>query len=264
MPKAGKPGALFGIVLLALLAGGCVPVEVHDVPEEASPIPSITPLSLTVSAPTPSIQAPTQSSLAPREPEGCHRPSEDYGRVEVNGLVLNARTREMLEYAASLYAGPSGITGDDLTQGSYTSSVAASGGTHAGGGAVDLSVIDTSGERWRVQEEEIPALIGALRLAGFAAWYRAPDDVEPGSPPHIHAIAIGDRDLSEQALGQLDGACGYFSGYVGLPIQLAECAAASSPPVDTFGGPLVCGWMCDLAYEGLAGNALCEEWGASN
>ena len=60
-------------------------------------------------------------------------------------------------------------------------------------------------------------MVAAMRLAGFAAWYRPAGALGPGSVPHIHAIAIGDAELSPAARRQIDGPEGYFRGLDGLP-----------------------------------------------
>lgn len=190
---------------------------------------------------------------------GCREPGDDYSLIEVNGHKLNQRTLDMLEYAYSLYGGSLDIRGPAITQGSYTNATEQSYGSHGGGGAVDLRVYDTSGERWVLLEDEIEPLIRALRLAGFAAWYRPSDYLSQGSPAHIHAIAVGDEFLSGQALTQLDGACGYFRGYAGWPIPTAECQALSHPWSDIHGGPIVCDWMCKLPYASLAESGHCQD-----
>ena len=154
--------------------------------------------------------------------------------------MLNQRTYEMLEYAASLYGGVIDITGSAITQGSYSSAVEASFGTHAGGGAVDLSVMYPG--TYTIHQEDIEPLIRALRLAGFAAWFRDFDALYDGSPIHIHAIAIGDRELSYAAREQLTGPYGYFLGYNGLPTQ------SDTPAPDPHGGPMICDWMIELGY----------------
>ena len=163
--------------------------------------------------------------------------------VEVNGWTLNQRTYAMLEHAATLYGGELEITGYHLTQGSYHPGVSASFGTHDGGGAVDLSVMRKG--TWTVLWEEIDRLIPALRAAGFAAWLRTYGELYPDSPYHIHAVAIGDRDLSPAAAGQLSGTFGYFRGYTGVPIP------NGIPAPDRHGGPLLCQWMLDLGYTDL-------------
>ncbi len=151
--------------------------------------------------------------------------------------MLNLRTYEMLEYAAALYGGQIDITGDAITQGSYTSAVEASFGTHAGGGAVDLSVMIPG--TYTIHEADIEPLVRALRLAGFAAWYRDFDELYDGSPVHIHAIAIGDQELSFAARQQLTGPHGYFLGFNGLP---------ANPQRDPHGWPTLCDWMIELGY----------------
>ena len=146
----------------------------------------------------------------------------------------------MLTYAASLYQGPIDITDSAITQGSYTDAVDASFGTHAGGGAVDLSVMATG--TYNILYDEIEPLIQALRAAGFAAWFRNFNDLYEGSPVHIHAIAIGDKELSLAAREQLTGDYGYFLGYNGLPTESGE------PVLDPHGGPIICPWMIAMGY----------------
>jgi hypothetical protein len=146
----------------------------------------------------------------------------------------------MLRYAAEIYDGIIDITGDAITQGSYNSAVEASFGTHSGGGAVDISVL--SPDTYQILNDEIEPLVSALRLAGFAAWYRDFDELYPGSPVHIHAIAIGDRELSLPGREQLAGPHGYFWGYNGLPVEIGN------PTRDPQGGPIICTWMLNLGY----------------
>jgi hypothetical protein len=202
------------------------------------PTPTLSPSPMIITATnTPTI---TPTITPTTEPDGCLRPSEKYDRISINGYQLNQRTFEMLAYAAQLYGGAIDITGSAITQGSYTSAVEASFGTHAGGGAVDLSVMAPG--TFTIIEEDIEPLIRALRLAGFAAWYRDLDVLYDGSPVHIHAIAIGDRELSLAAREQLAGPHGYFWGYDGLPVS------GDTPTRDPHGGPIVCDWMVEKGY----------------
>jgi len=177
------------------------------------------------------------------EPLGCWHPPEDYSRVEVNGWEINRRTHAMLEHAAQLYGGELEITGYHITQGSYHDNGAASFGTHLGGGAVDLSVMRKG--TYTVLWDDVEPLVHALRVSGFAAWLRAYGELSPDSPIHIHAIAIGDRELSEAAQDQLTGPFGYFRGYTGVPI------ASAIPAEDRHGGPILCQWMIDMCYADL-------------
>ncbi len=199
-----------------------------------------------IPSPTPSetsTQSPTNTP-AFVEPENCLTPQENYDLIEINGMFVNQRTFQMLEHAQSIYGGEIELTGYHLTQGSYTNLVSASFGTHSGGGAVDLSVIQYG--TYQVLYADIDKLIEALRVSGFAAWLRDFDQLYPGSPIHIHAIAIGDRDLSGPAQEQLTGEFGYFRGYNGIPQENGK-----APIPDEHGGPILCQWMLDLGYADL-------------
>ncbi len=180
------------------------------------------------------------------EPAGCQRPPDDYTRLWVNGGQFNARTVAMLDHAQELYDALGGT--EDLrlaiTQGGYNAGgVAASFGTHDGGGAVDLSV--RSHVDWSVLEDQIEPMIAALRVAGFAAWLRDTGDLYPDSPIHIHAIAIGDAELSGMARSQIDGTFGYLRGVDGLPYY------DGVPVADRHGGPVICQWMIDMGFTDL-------------
>ncbi len=182
------------------------------------------------------------------EPDGCETPPDDYARVWINGVQLNARTLAMLDHAHALYTAQGGVIDfrAALTQGSYNAGgVAASFGTHDGGGAVDLSVRDPAD--WSVLDSEIEPMLRALRVAGFAAWLRGTGELYPDSPIHIHAVAIGDRELSPDARAQIDGRFGYLRGYDGLPQM------NGFPVPDHYGGPVICAWMRDQGFDDLHG-----------
>lgn len=121
-------------------------------------------------------------------------------RTTFSGKRVNARTRAMLLEAQRL-AGRT-IT---VTQGSYNpGGVGASAGTHDGGGVVDISIAALSEtQRWQ--------LVRALRRVGFAAWYRTPSQGPWAA--HIHAVAIGDTDMSLSARDQV---ADYYVGRNGL------------------------------------------------
>lgn len=237
------------LLVFCLFNTGCNHQQINTL-RTATPQPSPSLVTVTKTDVTPTETSSfTSTSITPTstptitptsEPHGCKEPSNNYERITINGHQLNMRTYEMLEYAASLYGGEIDITGSAITQGSYTSAVEASFGTHAGGGAVDLSVMAPG--TYTILEDDIESLIRALRLAGFAAWYRDFDDLYPGSPVHIHAIAIGDLELSLAAREQLAGPHGYFWGYDGLPTN------GETPNRDPHGGPIVCSWMVERGY----------------
>lgn len=86
-----------------------------------------------------------------------------------------------------------------IVQGSYNKGVAASAGTHDGGGCVDL-------KPWDWQNK-----VRVLRELGFAAWYRP---YRKGVwPAHIHAVLIGNAKLAPLAKQQVQA---YKNGRDGL------------------------------------------------
>ncbi|MBI5929526.1 MAG: hypothetical protein HY862_09470 [Chloroflexi bacterium] len=220
-----------------------------------TPFPSPT-ASIT---PSPSLtQAPTITAavnIAPiatvfTEPTGCMKPPDDYTQIQIGNATLNARTYWMLQHAQQFYSGTIPITGEAITQGSYNpGGVGASFGTHDGGGAVDISVRNLPYD-WTIKWDDIPLIINALQLAGFAAWYR---DERENLPPHIHAIAIGDAELSPAAQLQLTGRYGYFRGYDGFPRE------DGIPLLPRYGGMVICQWMLDMGYYDMRGEPLPAE-----
>lgn len=240
------------LVLAMLWLIGCVPAveqTIEPTPVVLQPTTTVPARTVTVTvAPsltptlTPTI-TPTATITPTPQPPGCQQPVDDLSPVQVNGWTINRRTMAMLEHAQALYGGELEISGYHITQGSYHDNGAASFGTHLGGGAVDLSVMrrDTYTVLW----DDVEPLIRALRAAGFAAWLREYGELFADSPIHIHAIAIGDPELSQAARDQLDGPFGYFRGYTGVP------TANGIPLPDRHGGPVLCQWMLDLGYRDL-------------
>lgn len=177
---------------------------------------------------------------------GCQQPPDDYTRIRIGSADFNARTLAMLDHAQTLYSAQGGTINfrQAITQGGYNNGfVAASFGTHDGGGAVDLSV--RSAVDFSILDNEIPLMLRALRVAGFAAWLRETDELYPGSPIHIHAIAIGDLELSPAARDQIDGPFGYLRGYDGLPRD------DGIPRPDRSGELVLCQWMIDQGFTDL-------------
>lgn len=127
-------------------------------------------------------------------------PKADYRHLSWRGVTASGRTIELVNQAEAWAAKRGVKPGWPLFQGSYNHGVGASAGTHDGGGALDFN---TEGRSLR----DIRVMVEALRRAGFAAWHR------PWSDDHIHAIAIGDRDLSSEARSQV---AEYFRGGDGL------------------------------------------------
>ena len=100
-----------------------------------------------------------------------------------SGVTLDVRTIRMLRAAGRLLRRGCVL---DATKGSYMGPDDSSQATHAGGGAVDLSVSTRCGR-------PIKRVVRALRRVGFAAWYRNwPNN------RHIHAVAISDPDIATE------------------------------------------------------------------
>jgi hypothetical protein len=259
-----QPATATSVRTVATQTPGLLPTRTATVKASATIVPSLT---RTVTPTPAAIIRSTQETVAPSKPSAtptmsqpsatathlpptatnlntvdCLQPPDDYRRVVVNGESLNARTLWMLERAAALYQGPGDLL--RVTQGSYTQEEASSFGTHAGGGAVDISIRHPENPA-QILWDETDEMVHALRRVGFAAWYRAPGDLGPGSPAHIHAIAIGDRELSPAAERQLDGPEGYLRGMNGIPPEYG------GPDPDPWGGPLICPWMLELEYQNL-------------
>lgn len=130
-------------------------------------------------------------------------------RTTVDGRVVNTRTAAMLERWQF-----NTLTDLAVVQGSYNAGgVAASAGTHDGGGAVDISVRGYS-------PAKIKSLVKAGRKVGFAAWHRTA--AQANWAPHIHAIAIGDPELSRGAKNQV---AAYYAGRNGLANNGADDGA---------------------------------------
>lgn len=127
-------------------------------------------------------------------------------KVVFEGFTMDARTRAMVIAARVVRVAPL-----ELTQGCYNNgAVAASAGTHDGGGAVDIRAKT-------LNATQVKEAINILRKVGFAAWHRLPS--EGNWPEHIHCIAIGCPDLSRGAKNQV---ADYKAGRNGLANNKAD------------------------------------------
>jgi hypothetical protein len=169
-------------------------------------------------------------------------------RIVFRGKVLNTRTRDMILAAEK-------ILGYQLQiiQGSYNAGgVAASAGTHDGGGAVDV---------WGKGTSDATTVTNAMRKVGFAAWFRTPSQGNWGY--HVHAIAIGDPELSRGARNQVadylagrnglanDGRDTFTRSYVGITWEEYQKKAAM---------PVLHSWSMNYATKGkgMSGVTLAE------
>ena len=126
-------------------------------------------------------------------------PKADYTRKTWRGVKLNQRTIDMI-LRAEVYMEQLGMASFQfsLSQGSYSSSVAASAGTHDGGGAIDIRTSIVNNDK-----KKVDTMIVALRKAGFAAWSRGRVADSFQNNKHIHAVAIGDKEASSGAKNQI-------------------------------------------------------------
>jgi len=134
-----------------------------------------------------------QDELAQMLESGPIPQAGDFRRILWRGKAVNARTARMI-IAAERSIGQA----IRIIQGSYSTRVRASAGTHAGGGVVDVG----------------PAtgmVNNAMRQVGFASWIRTPAQGPWGY--HIHAVAKGDPTVSPAARRQVQS---YLSGGNGL------------------------------------------------
>lgn len=155
--------------------------------------------------------------------------SRAYEHIGFRGHTLNRRTVSMIEQAEDVLLGYK----LDILQGSFNTSVGASAGTHAGGGAVDLAWPKNS----RAKALEVQ---WALRQVGFAIWVR--DDLPGVWSHHVHGIAIGDKTMSDDARKQvqdyyagLDGLAGHWVG--GRYVHTADKSKKPNP-IPVFSYPL--------------------------
>ncbi len=110
----------------------------------------------------------------------------DYSKIKVSAdQLLNRRTSEMLHQAQSLLP----MTEVSVCRGSYDAN--APGSSHEGGGVLDV-------RPYPHDHRHMERIVAALRRVGFAAWFRARE-----ANLHVHAVAIGDRDLSPAAQAQV-------------------------------------------------------------
>jgi hypothetical protein len=134
-------------------------------------------------------------------------PASGYHRVMFCGKRFNCRTVEMMKRAEFIMQHKYGHKDFQfsLSQGSYNpNGVSQSAGTHDGGGAADIRTSMYS-------SHTVDDMVRSLREAGFAAWSRGRG--HDSFDPHIHALAIGDRELSSAARSQVRE---YLAGGDGL------------------------------------------------
>lgn len=132
-------------------------------------------------------------------------------RVTKNGITLSKRVWALLEDAYIAAGIP--LSKMKVMQGSWSKG-SKSAGTHAKGGAFDLSVA-------KLTRAESLALVHELRKRNARTWLRTPEFGWPTSAggPHIHGIVADEPDLSWAAMQQV---IAYRLGRNGLALRKAD------------------------------------------
>lgn len=134
-----------------------------------------------------------------------YEPVHDYARCTYQGQTVNQRTASMLRLADRLLPQEHRF---ELIQGSYCTPARQGAHPHLGGGTVDLVVANDPQHMFAIQG------VLALRQVGFAAWLR-----KRASNTHIHAVAIGDLEMSPAADWQVGA---FFAGKDGRTGQSVD------------------------------------------
>ena len=144
-----------------------------------------------------------------------------YSVTTFEGHTFNYRTIAYIKQVRQIYTFLGGTGTVEISQGSYNTSVGASGNTHAGGGAADtVPSIDTP-KNWAILQK-------AHRLCGGASWDR-PELWIGGRevwPHHNHTIVIKDLKMSDEARKQVQD---YFADLNGLASHAADNSWKPNP-----------------------------------
>ena len=124
-----------------------------------------------------------------------------YGRCYWRGKKFDNRTVSAVKWAEARYisVAPRKRRRFVIVQGSYNASVDVSGGTHDGGGSLDIS---TAG----MNEKQKHAVVWWMRKAGFACYLRRTLRRPNGTlvwGEHIHAVLLWHRTASPAAKDQM-------------------------------------------------------------
>lgn len=133
------------------------------------------------------------------------------------GVKVTARMRDALRYAEELWRKSHKGMVIKPSQGSWSTGVAASAGSHDGAGACDLS---TS----HLTTDQRIALVRALKNAGLCAWYRTEAQ---GFDPHVHVLDKVKVGMAPLAKWQVDQ---FAAGRTGLSTNAKDPTYRPSPP----------------------------------
>jgi hypothetical protein len=111
----------------------------------------------------------------------------------------------------------------EIVQGSYSSGVSASAGTHDGGGAMDVHCNS-------YPYDKKVSLVHWLRAVGFAAWHRPPNWDGAGGSEHIHCEEIDNPNLSSGAKAQITQWNQGRNGLAGAGLDNVQVDVAAGRP----------------------------------
>lgn len=122
--------------------------------------------------------------------------SKPYSRTVWRGYTFDHRTVSALRWAEEHYLRQDKTRKPwRIGQGSYSTRVDASAGTHDGGGVADIMFAGVSAK-------DRHATVRWLRRAGFAAWARE-GAAWGANNDHCHAVLLGHRTASPAAKAQM-------------------------------------------------------------
>ncbi len=139
-------------------------------------------------------------------------------RVKWRGVWITARQRDAFEWAEKQFHKKYPKVDFIPTQGSWSTSVDASAGTHNGAGACDWRT-------WHMTGPQRVYMIHCLKDAGQAAWYRSSAQ---GFDPHCHCLDRVTRGMSNLAKWQVEQ---FDAGRTGLASNRTDPTYRPSPSV---------------------------------
>lgn len=149
-------------------------------------------------------------SISKRLRSKAKNTSDPYKKRTFRGVTLENRTISALRWAEKNYlaVAPKKRSPWRLGQGSFSQGTL-SAGTHSKGGTLDIMFAGLNAKQRK-------ATVKWLRKAGFAAWAREGNAWGAnGSNDHCHAVLLGHRTLSVEAMKQTDSYLSHRDGLAG-------------------------------------------------
>ncbi len=139
-------------------------------------------------------------------------------RVWWRGVQITARQRDAFREAERRLLRKYPGVSLKPTQGSWSSSVNASAGTHEGAGVVDFRT-------WHMTPQQRAYMVRCLKDVGQAAWYRT---TEQGFDPHVHVCDRVTTNMAPAAVWQVKQ---FDLGRTGLASNRKDPTYRPSPSV---------------------------------